>query len=523
MGLHITLLGSLQLIGADGDLLSTNLGRREREVVTLLALNASRVVALSRLVDELWPGEPPDSAANAVQVYVSRIRKAIGPDIVVRSGSGYRLAVDPADVDVNEFERLARDARTALHRRDFALAVQRVEDALSLWSGEALIDGRGTPTVATEAVRLEELRLGLAEDGYEAVVAQGVGLTRVADIRAMLAEHPFRERLHLALMTALFQGGRQADALAHFADYRNLCVDELGIEPGHPLQDLQAAILAGGDGLVAAQSLPPAATVPPAGPAAAALPSGTVTLVFTDMQGSTSLLSRLGSRYADALAQMRTILRAAWAGHEGIELGTEGDSFFVVFPTAPAAVAAAVRAQREMITAQWPDDERVTVRMGVHSGAPERRHDGYVGMDVHRAARIASAAHGGQILTSASTAALAAAGLPEGVTLRDLGRHRLRDLAATERIFEVTGVGLPTGFGPPKTLGAAVDLPVTPTPTIGRDAELAEMTAALTSSDTRLVTLTGPGGVGKTRLAVDAARACAGDFPDGVTSLRWPR
>jgi predicted ATPase/DNA-binding SARP family transcriptional activator/class 3 adenylate cyclase len=516
MGLRVALLGSLQVIDADGEPIDARLGRREREVVTLLALNAGRVVAVSRLIDELWPEEPPDSAANTVQVYVSRVRKALGPDIVKRDGAGYRLNVAPADVDVNEFERLAHAARGALHGGDFAAAARRTAEALSLWKGVALIDGRATPTVSTEAVRLDELRLGVAEDGFEADLALGDGVSRVADIQALLAEQPFRERLHAALMTALFQGGRHADALAHYSAYRALCVDELGIEPGQPLQDLQSAILGGGDGLVPASTPPPVAIAATPGPPFSALPTGTVTLVFTDVQGSTALLSRLGSGYADALEQMRTILRAAWSDHGGIELGTEGDSFYVVFSTAPAAVAAAVRAQRELTAAQWPADERVLVRMGLHSGAPERRNDAYVGMDVHRAARIASAAHGGQILASGSTAMLVSASLPDGVALQDLGQHHLRDIAAPERLFQVTGVALPAGFGPPKSLGAAVSLPSPPTPTIGRDAELSDLTEALTAPDARLLTLTGPGGAGKTRLAVEAARACAGHFPDGV-------
>ncbi len=136
------------------------------------------------------------------------------------------------------------------------------------------------------------------------------------------------------------------------------------------------------------------------------LPTGTVTLLFSDVEGSTVLLSRLGAVYAEALDGQRHVLRRAWAGHGGVELGTEGDSFYVVFPTAPAAVTAAAQAQRELAAFQWPGGERVRVRMGIHTGNPTVHDGAYVGMDVHRAARIAGAAHGGQVVVSQATAHL---------------------------------------------------------------------------------------------------------------------
>jgi class 3 adenylate cyclase len=146
------------------------------------------------------------------------------------------------------------------------------------------------------------------------------------------------------------------------------------------------------------------------------LPVGTVTLLFSDVEGSTVLLSRLGDAYADAVDGQRRVLRKAWADHGGTELGTEGDSFYVVFPKAEAAVAAAVQGQRDLEAYPWPQGERVRVRMGVHTGSP-RVHDGaYVGMDVHRAARMASAAHGGQVVISEATAKLVTECLPDRVT-----------------------------------------------------------------------------------------------------------
>src|SRR5262249_6260042 len=156
------------------------------------------------------------------------------------------------------------------------------------------------------------------------------------------------------------------------------------------------------------------------------LPGGTVTLMFSDIDGSTRLLTRLGPAYADAMDAQRRLMRRATTSHGGVEMGTEGDSFFVAFPTAPAAVAAASDAQRTLESYSWPQGERLRVRMGIHTGSPMVHHGGYVGMDVHRASRIASAAHGGQVVISDSTAHLVAGGgLPDGVQLRDLGTHRL--------------------------------------------------------------------------------------------------
>ena len=246
------------------------------------------------------------------------------------------------------------------------------------------------------------------------------------------------------------------------------------------------------------------------------LPTGVVSLLFSDIEGSTVLLSRLGPAYVEALDGHRRVLRRAWADHGGTELGTEGDSFFVVFPTAEAAVAAAAQAQRELAEYPWPAGEQVRVRMGIHTGSPNVHEGGYVGMDVHRAARIAGSAHGGQVVVSAATADLARLDLPDGVGLRDLGSHRLKDIAVAEHLFQVTIEGLQGEFAALKTLGAASSLPVPTTPLVGREGEVAELAALLVSPEVRLVTLTGPGGSGKTRLAVAVARRLVETFVDGV-------
>ena len=230
------------------------------------------------------------------------------------------------------------------------------------------------------------------------------------------------------------------------------------------------------------------------------LPSGTVTFLFTDVEGSTRLLYELGAeKYAEALAEHRRLLREAFARHGGVEVDTQGDAFFYAFPTAPGAVAAADEGRHAL------EGQPIRVRMGLHSGTPHLTEEGYVGTDVHRAARIAAVAHGGQVVISASTASLVGGG-----DLRDLGEHRLKDLTAPERLYQLGHAEFP----PLRSLHRT-NLPVPPTPFLGRERELEEVSARLVDG-ARLLTLTGAGGSGKTRLALQAAGAVADGFPDGV-------
>ena len=178
------------------------------------------------------------------------------------------------------------------------------------------------------------------------------------------------------------------------------------------------------------------------------LHGGTVTFVFTDIEGSTRLLERLGDRYAEALAEHRRILREAFGSRGGRELDTQGDSFFYAFERARDAVAAAVAGQRALATHAWPDGEELRVRMSVHTGEPVVGEEGYVGIDVHRAARICSAGHGGQVLLSATTAALVSGALPDGVRQVPLGDLRLKDLAEPEHVVQLDIEGLPGSFPP---------------------------------------------------------------------------
>ncbi|MEX2184427.1 MAG: adenylate/guanylate cyclase domain-containing protein [Chloroflexota bacterium] len=246
-------------------------------------------------------------------------------------------------------------------------------------------------------------------------------------------------------------------------------------------------------------------------------PVGTVTCLFSDIEGSTRLELDLGTGpYRTVLERHQALLRAAIAAHDGHEQSTEGDSFFVIFPAAADAVRAATDAQRAITTEPWPDGITLRVRMGLHTGELEATADGVIGYAINRAARVTAAAHGGQVMLSDATRALVADDLPAGVTVRDLGEHRLKDLKAPERLFQLVIDGLPSDFPPPRASGTRPDnLPTQLTTFVGRERELAEAGALLAS--TRLLTLTGPGGTGKTRLSLELAAAAVERFPDG----RW--
>lgn len=243
---------------------------------------------------------------------------------------------------------------------------------------------------------------------------------------------------------------------------------------------------------------------------------GTATFLFSDIQGSTRLEQAIGTpRYGELRQRQRAIVREAVAAYDGVEQGTEGDSFFVVFPSARQGLAAAVAAQRGLAAEPWPDDATIRVRMGLHTGEAQVAGDSLVGLDINRAARIAAVANGGQIVASDATRALAGSSLPDGVTLRDLGLHRLRDLSQPERLVQVDADGLDRDFPPLRSLDARPNnLPTQLTTFVGRERELKEATELLGS--TRLLTLTGPGGTGKTRLSLQVAAATAERFPDGV-------
>jgi predicted ATPase/class 3 adenylate cyclase len=247
-----------------------------------------------------------------------------------------------------------------------------------------------------------------------------------------------------------------------------------------------------------------------------AVSPGTVTLLFSDIEGSTRVLRRTGEDYPELLERHRALLRGAFERHGGRVLATEGDEFFVAFESAGDAIAAAADGQHALAAHDWPDGGEIRVRMGLHSGEPRPVNGGYVGLDVHLAARVMAAGHGGQVLVSEATRSLLGT-----VHLRDLGEHVLKDLAGPQRLYQLEIDGLPGEFPPLNTLdNRFASLPVVPNVFVGRQRELAEAGGLLARDDVRLLTLTGPGGTGKTRLALQLATEASGRFANGAAFVQ---
>ena len=247
------------------------------------------------------------------------------------------------------------------------------------------------------------------------------------------------------------------------------------------------------------------------------LPSGRLVFFFSDVEGSTRLLTGLGDRFAPLLAEQQRLVRASFAAHRGVEVSTEGDSFFAVFGSPLQAVMAAADVQRSLQAYPWPTGHAFRVRVGLHLGQAVLAGDNYVGIDVNRAARIANAANGGQVVISDEVAATLAGELPAGIGLEDLGRHRLRDIGV-EHLWQLEIEGLPRSPDALRTLEAhPSNVPVETTPLVDRHTEVPELARLI--AETPLVTVTGTGGIGKSHLAVHVARSLVDDFPDGVFYL----
>jgi predicted ATPase/class 3 adenylate cyclase/tetratricopeptide (TPR) repeat protein len=250
----------------------------------------------------------------------------------------------------------------------------------------------------------------------------------------------------------------------------------------------------------------------------------TLTLLFTDVEGSTRLVEAARGAYSELHATQHRLIRRSVEAHGGRVVETAGDSVFATFDTPARGVCAAVEAQRRLVAHDWPEGWEVRVRMGVHTGVVTPAETGFVGADLHRGARISSAGSGGQILVSATTASLVHGHLPEDVELRDLGQHRLKDVTEAQHLYEVTGARLPEGLPPPRTLRPH-NLPASLSSFVGRAGDVRALRALIDAK--RLVTLVGPGGVGKTRLALEVAHQLVDRQTDGVwlvelASLRAP-
>jgi len=511
-GLEIRLLGpvALEVAGHEVGIGSP----KQRVILAMLALSPR--VTVDAIADALWRDTPPASVAATVHTLVSRLRRTLqeaGGGITIRSeGAGYVLDVESERVDVNRFEAAVSAGRRCLAEGATAEAARWLREALSLWRGPALDDLSDRDFARMAATRLDEARLRAAEELAEAELAGGAPAAALEVIEPLIARYPFHERLRRQEMLALYRLGRQADALAAFQDLRRCLVAELGLEPAPALVALERQILlqdAELDLALAPRSRP---ARPSGDPPALA---GTLAFLFTDIESSTSRWESDRAAMAADLAQHDELLGGAVAAHGGRRFTHTGDGLGAAFPTAASAIAAAVAGQVALAGATWSGVAPLRVRMGVHAGAAEARAGTFLGPTLNRAARLLDVARGGEILCSQAAADLAHDDLPPEATLVGRGERRLRGLSRPETVWQVVHPAL-AGVVPPAEPEPTLASPeASLTSFIGRERELAELSALL--GEARLVTITGVGGAGKTRLALELTAHCGRAYPDGAT------
>ncbi|MHB8468111.1 MAG: AfsR/SARP family transcriptional regulator, partial [Acidimicrobiales bacterium] len=499
--MSVRLLGPLEI--TVGDAVIRLGGPKERAVLAILALRPNRVVSVDHLLDAMWGDDPPATAPKVLQNHVVRLRKRLaasagpGPSIVTRP-SGYQLTADAGDIDVAQAEGLRARAQDEARRGRPAEAATHLRAALDLWRGPALEEFLDLPFAIPEAQRLGELRLVMTEERIDAELACGLHADCVAELEVLTDAHPLRERLWSQRMLALYRCGRQPEALRAYQAVRTYLGDELGLDCSAELTALEA--------LIVRQS--PDLDLP-----GTALPSGAVTFVWAEIDGSAALFRRGADRFAQVVEAHRAVMRGATTAQGGAVVRMGGDTFLGVFGDPIDALRAAAAAQVELLRPAWAESADVRVRMGVRGGHATPTADGdYASAAVHEAAQLCAVAHGGQVLVADDVASVA---LDPELALLDLGEQHVPGLGAPLHLHQLTHPALPDRFPPLRTnVGGRAHLPVARTSFVGREDELDAILAALRTAP--MVTVTGVGGVGKTRLAVEAARLDEQRHPDGV-------
>ena len=516
--MEFTILGPLEA-RADGRVLPLG-GPKQRAVLAQLLLSAGEVVPRDRLVAGTW-SEPPDSAAKAVQVHVSQLRKMLGPQAPIRTHAhGYSVELGPDQLDLARFERLVEEARRALARGESGAAAAGLREALGLWRGPPLAEFAQEPFALREAARLAELRLGAQEDRVDADLALGRHGELVAELEALVAAEPLRERLRGQLMLALYRSGRQAAALETYREARRALADELGLEPGPALQRLERAILRQDGELELERPAPPPRREPePAPPPAPAREREqplevrkTVTVVFCDVTGSTGLgeahdpelMRRVLARYFD---EMRVPLEH----HGGTVEKFIGDAVMAVFGTPvmheddalrALRAAAEMRARLAVLNEELERTYgvRLEIRIGVASGEvvagdPTRAETFVTGDAVVVAQRLQVQAEPGEILLAERTHRLAR-GAIEAEPLEPLALKGKAAPVVAYRLLSVDATPQPRRHA---------------SPMVGRGRERHMLQdafgRAVQQRACHLFTVLGPAGVGKSRLVAEAVDA----------------
>lgn len=492
-------------------------GTRKRALLQRLLVSANRPVPVDRLADDLWNGDPPAQFTSTLQSHVHNLRLLIGGDRLVNRHGAYQLHVDDGELDVDRFEGLASEGRSALSGGTPADARRLLGSALACWRGPALLDVADWGWAQGEARRLDEEQAAVTELWLEAGLALGDHLEVVSLAEKAVVEHPYRERLWAHLMVALYRCGRQADALTAYQRIRSLLADDLGLEPSRGLAELEGAILRQDPALDPTGSGCESVlvTVTPSLGDGGTSRIGTRTLLFTDVVESVYLWEHAPEGMEGAIRQLAQISAASVAKHHGRVVTTMGDGLFAAFETAADGLAAAVAIQREVDARDWPGIGRIPLRIGLNTGSCHLFGRDIYGRPVNVAARLQALANGGQIVVADSTVRECRDGLPEGLSTISLGHHRLRGVERPVHVHMVVADGLRADFPPLRTPATDLEeMPNESSPLIGREALLAQVSEAVTSHP--LITLWGQGGTGKTRLAIRVARMARRPFLEGV-------
>lgn len=481
----------------------THLRVERRKTLALVAYLAVNRQGCGResLAALFWPEHPPEQAASYLRQALWDFSKAGAQDWIVKEGPV--LSLNPAMdiwVDSIAFEQKVADWKALVGQPQIALTTLKEAADLVLGDFLAGFTLRDCPAFDEwQSQQTERLRLRYGQI-LESLVRQYASQQNhplaIQQAQRWLELDPFNEAAHRALMQLYQASGQRNAALHQYENCRQLLRNELGVEPEAETAALERQIRSEPAPFLSTQQLP---TAP-------ARPTGLVTFLFTDIEGSTRLWEHHPQAMPNAHRRQEMIIRQAMVEHGGYVYKMIGDAFQVAFATTDAALRAALAAQRALQTEDWGEIGRLKVRMGLHTCVTEERPDDYVGPNLNRAARIMSAGHGGQVLLSQVVYEQVCGKLPQDVSLYDLGQWLLKDLVQAEHLYQLTAPGLENSFPPLRTATPRPAMPTPNTPFIGRRAELAQIEKCLSDPVCRLITLAGIGGTGKTRLAIQSAR-----------------